>query len=219
MDNTSFPVHGGMQGSKEEIPLIRNQQQCDHYESCQDIQLLNRKLSDELTASQVVLEQIVEVLRVYGIKGSPEPENIHSALSLLQQELNKRVETEMRLRDTIKTMNTVFDIIHDALCGINSNGIITNWNAAAERLAGWERKDAVGTSYNSIFPQVDISSMSKSTSASWLQDIQEKKAAEELSSYQTTLQHRNGSLLRVNMIKAVLRSTMGVWNILCFSRI
>jgi len=62
----------------------------------------------------------------------------------LAGEIDHRLWTENVLRVSETRTRTILDNSHDAFIGIDSDGIITDWNKAAETLFGWSREEAVG---------------------------------------------------------------------------
>jgi len=62
----------------------------------------------------------------------------------LAEEIQHRLWTEKVLRASETRIRTILDNSHDAFIDIDSDGIITDWNKAAETLFGWSREEAVG---------------------------------------------------------------------------
>ena len=62
----------------------------------------------------------------------------------LAGEIQHRLWTENVLRASETRIRTILNNSHDAFIDIDSDGIITDWNKAAETLFGWRREEAVG---------------------------------------------------------------------------
>lgn len=62
----------------------------------------------------------------------------------LAGEIEHRLQTEATLRVSEARMRTILDSSHDAFIGIDSDGIIIDWNKSAEITFGWSRAEAIG---------------------------------------------------------------------------
>ena len=67
----------------------------------------------------------------------------------LAGEIEHRLQTENVLRVSETRILTILDNSHDAFIGIDSDGIITDWNKSAETIFGWSREEAVGMNITS----------------------------------------------------------------------
>jgi PAS domain S-box-containing protein len=63
--------------------------------------------------------------------------------------------SEKQSREREQWLSTTLTSIADAVITTNRDGRVTFLNAAAERLAGWERADVVGRPYPEVFPLID----------------------------------------------------------------
>ncbi len=70
----------------------------------------------------------------------------------LQNEINERKQAELVLRRQVMTLEHMFD----AAIITNSEGIIIDWNPAAERLFGYTKEEALGKSPDLVHRQEDI---------------------------------------------------------------
>lgn len=59
-------------------------------------------------------------------------------------EVAQRIGVEAELRMSEQHMRTILEASHDAFVGIDSQGVITHWNAAAQRTFGWTAEEAMG---------------------------------------------------------------------------
>lgn len=62
------------------------------------------------------------------------------------------LHTEHENEDARMRLVAIVDSSHDAIISIDLNGIVTTWNAAAERMFGYSSRDVVGHSIMSIVP-------------------------------------------------------------------
>lgn len=81
-------------------------------------------------------------------------------------------EDEVRhLRDTLEVHrrrgNLVSDMLREAAVMVDANGTITYFTAAAERLSGWRREEAIGAPVERILPLCEPSG----TTIDWRQDL------------------------------------------------
>lgn len=67
----------------------------------------------------------------------------------------KRKKTEKLLKASEKDLAITLNSIGDAVVATDSNGAITRMNAVAEKLTGWQLKDALGKPVNDVFPIID----------------------------------------------------------------
>jgi len=92
--------------------------------------------------------------RIWEYKNSLRTENLASpiirgrAKDITEQ---KRVETE--LRESEERFRSVAQSANDAIVTVDSNGIILNWNAGAERIFGYTEKEIAGKNLTAIIPQ------------------------------------------------------------------
>ena len=59
----------------------------------------------------------------------------------------------VRAEEAIEHLAAIVESTDDAIVGADENGIITAWNAGAERLLGWSREEIVGRHVGTIVPR------------------------------------------------------------------
>ena len=89
----------------------------------------------------------------------------------------------------------------DAIVGKTLGGIVTSWNAAAERLFGWTAAEMIGQSIRKIIPQ-------------HLQHEEDVilgklRAGERIERYETIRQHKNGELREISLTISPIRDRGG----------
>ncbi len=60
------------------------------------------------------------------------------------RDLSERKSTLEALRNAKETLQTIFDAAPVAICGIDAEGRITNWNDGAQRMFGWVAEETIG---------------------------------------------------------------------------
>jgi two-component system cell cycle sensor histidine kinase/response regulator CckA len=76
-------------------------------------------------------------------------------LGLIVWEANRRRHQGVDNRQSIEWQASILDCIHEGVIAVNTNGIITFMNFAAELLTGWTRQDALGRRLSEIYVVVD----------------------------------------------------------------
>ncbi|TWP52382.1 PAS domain S-box protein [Lentzea tibetensis] len=57
-----------------------------------------------------------------------------------------RISDRARLRDTVHQLRKIIGTAHDAFVALDGDGLVTEWNEAAERMFGWRREQMLGVS-------------------------------------------------------------------------
>lgn len=73
----------------------------------------------------------------------------------LVREIQDREETEERLRGREETIRAMSNASHDALIMIDSRGIISYWNPAAERMFGHDADEAMGADIHALLASAE----------------------------------------------------------------
>ena len=68
------------------------------------------------------------------------------AVAGISTDITRRKRTEEALRESEERARRIVETANDAFISIDAAGIITDWNAQAERTFGWSRAEAVGKS-------------------------------------------------------------------------
>lgn len=77
---------------------------------------------------------------------------IEQSTQELQQEIEDRVQAEKALRETRNYLNNVFQSMHSMLLSVDRQGMITQWNMAAEKALHISEHRAVGESVFELLP-------------------------------------------------------------------
>ena len=62
----------------------------------------------------------------------------------LRAEISRRSDAERELDDTTRRLEALVATSNDALITIDADSLIIDWNAAAHRMFGWDRREALG---------------------------------------------------------------------------
>lgn len=62
----------------------------------------------------------------------------------LRAEISRRSDAERELDDTTRRLEALVATSNDALITIDTDSLIIDWNAAAHRMFGWDRREALG---------------------------------------------------------------------------
>ncbi len=54
------------------------------------------------------------------------------------------LQSQVLLQENVHRLRTVISTAHDAFIALDEDGCVTEWNAAAERMFGWQRADIMG---------------------------------------------------------------------------
>jgi PAS domain S-box-containing protein len=115
----------------------------------------------------------------------------------LSAAISERKEAEeSRLR-----LAAILEYSDDAIIGKDLNGIITFWNAGAERLFGYSAAEIVGHSINMIIPD--------NRRAEERYIVQRLKRSERIDHYETLRQAKDGRLIDVSLTVSPIRNTEG----------
>src|SRR4051794_19072251 len=76
--------------------------------------------------------------------GEERTQELTAANDALRAEIARRREVEELLRASEERHRAIIESAHDAFIGIDTGGIITDWNRQAEVTFGWSRVEALG---------------------------------------------------------------------------
>lgn len=126
--------------------------------------------------------------------------------TLQEQEVQRREseKQEQKKRQTEEALFHLAAIVEssdDAILSKDLNGIITSWNAAAERLYGYSAQEIVGQPVTSLFP-VDL----KHESQRLLERI---RRGERIDHYETRRVRKDGSFISVSITISPIKDSSG----------
>ena len=118
------------------VSLLRNAQgEPDYFVSViEDIQ--------EKKTSAFALQQLNEELESRVAARTAE---LETTIARLGVEVTQRISVETSLRRSEEHNRTILQASHDAFIGIDSAGVVINWNRAAEQMFGWTAAETLGT--------------------------------------------------------------------------
>ena len=96
--------------------------------------------------------QFIGVLELLSQKRRPPDDELLNLLVVIAREVGYFVERK-RTENSLRELATIVESTGDAIMGKSADGLITSWNAGAERLYGYTREEAVGQSVEILFPE------------------------------------------------------------------
>ncbi|PWJ86934.1 PAS domain S-box-containing protein [Mesorhizobium loti] len=110
--------------------------------------------------------------------------------------------TQRAIADEAKQhLSAIVESSFDAIVSKNLNGVISSWNAGAERLFGYTAEEAIGNPVSMLIPQDH-----QDEEPNILNRI---RKGERVESYETIRQRKNGSLVPVSLTISPVRSATG----------
>ena len=70
---------------------------------------------------------------------------LETTVARLGVEVGQRISVETSLRRSEQHNRNILEASHDAFIGIDSAGLVSNWNRAAEQMFGWTAAENIGT--------------------------------------------------------------------------
>ena len=102
--------------------------------------------------------------------------------------------------ETIRQWAALFDQVNDAILAKTTDGRITAWNSAAERMFGYSASEIIGRSTNVLFPSDRVKEADEAVA---------RANQGERSPLETICLHKNGRQLEVSIAVTPLRSKSG----------
>jgi PAS domain S-box-containing protein len=169
------------------IPLLR--------ELLNDILPRNRFFNDvEVTHDFEAIGRRTLLLNARMLSG-PNEESLRILLSIQDVTERKRAE-ETRAR-----LSAIVESSDDAIISTDLNGVITSWNAGAERLYGYMAQETIGQPVTIIFPPER-----RDEESAILESI---SRAERVEHYETVRRRKDGALLDVSLAISPIQNTQG----------
>jgi two-component system sensor kinase FixL len=116
--------------------------------------------------------------------------------------LAQALEENSRLQAARLYLASIVESSHDAIIGVDLKGLVTAWNAAAERVFGYRPDEIVGRPVAMLFPP------SRHDSESQL--IQRVAGGETLTHYRTQRVRKDGAVLDVSLTLSPIRDADGI---------
>jgi len=115
--------------------------------------------------------------------------------------LARALEENSRLQADKFYLASIVESSHDAIIGIDLNGIVTAWNAAAERVFGYRSDEVMGHPLAMLIPP--------SRRDSDAETIQRVARGETLTHYRTQRLRKDGAVLDVSLTLSPIRDASG----------
>jgi two-component system, LuxR family, sensor kinase FixL len=116
--------------------------------------------------------------------------------------LAEALEENSQLQAARLYLASIVESSHDAIMGVDLEGLVTAWNAAAERVFGYRPDEIVGRPVATLFPP------SRHDSESQL--IQRVAGGETLTHYRTQRVRKDGAVLDVSLTLSPIRDADGI---------
>lgn len=97
-------------------------------------------------------------------------------------------------------VNAILEGALDPIAAFDMNGVVIEWNAAAERVFGWTKEQIIGRDARSLMLPADRASVDDTVFQGWLREMLEKQGAER---YESSFLTREGELLPCEISIAV----------------
>jgi PAS domain S-box-containing protein len=111
------------------------------------------------------------------------------------------VSERKRAQESRRHLAAIIESSADAIVGKSLDGIITSWNAAAERLCGYSADEVIGRPFSLLVPPDRSGEIEKG--------IARLLRGEQLSPYETVRLHKDGSSVEVSMSYSPIRDESG----------
>ena len=128
-------------------------------------------------------------------------ERVQERTGELEQEIGDRTRAELALRESNITLAALIDGSPLAIVSTDIDGIVNQWNRAAEKMLGWNQIEIIGKPYTDIIP------------ASGHEEFHRRHAAvlegNSFNEVETRRHHKDGTAVEVNISAAPLRDGAG----------
>lgn len=121
--------------------------------------------------------------------------------------LNRALQRAQSLRDLraaqveVERLAAIVETSNDAIISRDFDGIIRSWNAAAERMFGWSKKEAIGQSMRILTPKDDVVGLDD-----MIQRILTGNAADPIECVRI---HKNGAPIETSLTKSAIYDADG----------
>jgi PAS domain S-box-containing protein len=144
----------------------------------------------------VLLDVFFGVLSITGLSLAAVVGEREHAVRERERLIRERAKAEARLR-----LATIVESSDDAIIGRDINGIITDWNRAAERLYGYTEPEAVGQSMTILIPPELLEEEDRI--------LEKLRAGERVENYETVRVSKAGSKIDISLSISPLKDSTG----------
>ena len=120
------------------------------------------------------------------------------------RDITKRIEIEVALRESEQRLRWLASIVEssdDAIVSKNLDGIITSWNAGAERIFGYSASEAIGQPITLVIPD--------SRQSEEREILTRIRRGERIDHFETVRQGKHGSLIVVSLTVSPVKDASG----------
>jgi PAS domain S-box-containing protein len=153
-----------------------------------------RYVSPEFTESRedIGVEQSYE----WEIQRVTLPDGKHGVVCYFT-DITERKQAEL----AVALLAAIVDSSHDAIISRSLDGIITSWNAGAERLFGYTAQEAMGQSVNMLIPAGRLDEEPRI--------VERIRRAEGIQHYETVRRHKDGTLFNISLTASPIKNAKG----------
>jgi PAS domain S-box-containing protein len=150
-----------------------------------------------------ICQQHSAVLPAESYSLAPEDERLRLVARWQQraQALEQELKLQCQLREASARLAAIVESSEDAIVSKDLNGIITSWNASAERIFGWKAEEIIGKSILTIIPP----ELHKDEDMI----LSKIRRGERLEHFETVRLHKDGGLIEVSLTVSPMRDESG----------
>ena len=130
----------------------------------------------------------------------------HAAIAIDNAHLLKAAEQELTIRRATERaaqqLAAIVESSEDAILSMDLNGVITSWNAGAERLYGYTVEEAVGSPVTLLIPEDRLGEE--------LEILAKVRAGQRVDHFETFRQRKDGGLIPISLRISPIRDNTGV---------
>ncbi len=119
----------------------------------------------------------------------------------LEQEIGDRTRAELALRESNETLAALINGSPLSIVSTDVDGIVNQWNPAAEKMLGWKQSEIVGQAYSNLIPAADHKEFDRRRL-----DLMAGKSFHEM---ETLRNHKDGTQIELSISSAPLRDGSG----------
>ncbi|STX52315.1 inner membrane protein PLUS sensory box protein LssE [Legionella busanensis] len=137
----------------------------------------------DLENEQLALSAFKEGIQDYLLKTEVTPNSLARAI-------HYAIERE-KVKQSTCELAAIVENTFDAILSVTTQGIILNWNSAAEQIYHYSAEEIIGQSFQLLFPEERYSEFKKI--------VQQIEAGAKIINYETILKSKKGNLLNVTL--------------------
>ncbi len=151
-----------------------------------------------------ICEEHPEVIPTESYTAVGSPEERHRVIANLQQKasaLDGALEKSERAAESLSRLAAIVESSDDAIIGKTLDGVITSWNAAAERIFGFTGQEMIGQSISRLIPADHPDDFPKILAT--------LRRGERVDHYETERLHKDGHRIQVSLTVSPIKDSTG----------